>query len=521
MPAAMPTRSDTAFERASVLGRPLLLLAAAFVLRLPALVRPYFFSSDEAAYSALAVRMLHGADPYVGAVDHKPVGVDLVYAGIYAIAGANHIVAVHLVLVAVVWATAVTIGRIGALAGGNRAGSLAAFFYVCASAVGMPRDVQPANTELLLNLPTVVAAWLVYRTLTRDRSNPSKDRAAVAVFLLAGVLTGIAALFKYQAALAGIAWATATVWPPRRTDDAVRRLAALAAGFVMVAAILCGYFYLRGEWDAFTFWGWRYNFTYIAAMSTREKGASLLLRTGIICLFWLPLLLFAVAGRRPGRVPLLVVLWLVVECAAVSIGGRFFLYYYLVVLPPLSLAAALGADALVDRRRKTAAGIAVLGAVAIVVSTVLAWTWQRIRPEFLREHDVEVAVGTYIGTHSSPGDRLFVWGNASEIYYFANRVMGTRFAFCNYHAGKIWGSWSYAVDAGDTSMFVVPRAWTELLEDLDRAPPAFIVDSAAGGIANFDRHPIGRYEELARRVARNYRLETVVDGVPIYRRQAH
>jgi len=160
-------------------------------------------------------------------------------------------------------------------------------------------------------------------------------------------------------------------------------------------------------------------------------------------------------------------------------------------------------------------------AVAIVVSAVLAWTWQRIRPEFLREHDVEVAVGTYIRTHSSPDDRLFVWGNASEIYYFANRVMGTRFAFCNYHAGKIWGSWSYAVDAGDTSMFVVPRAWTELLEDLDRAPPAFIVDSAAGGIANFDRHPIGRYEELARRVARNYRLETVVDGVPIYRRQAH
>ncbi len=113
-----------------------------------------------------------------------------------------------------------------------------------------------------------------------------------------------------------------------------------------------------------------------------------------------------------------------------------------------------------------------------------------------------------------------MWGNASQIYYFANRVMGTRFAFCNYHTGKIWGSWAYAVDAGDTSMFIVPRAWTELLEDIDRTPPAFIVDSGAGKLASFDRHPIARYPALAERVARGYTLDAVVAGVPIYKRQA-
>jgi hypothetical protein len=231
-------------------------------------------------------------------------------------------------------------------------------------------------------------------------------------------------------------------------------------------------------------------------------------------------LLAAFAIRR-GRLPVVVAAWFACACAAISIGGRFFLYYYLMALPPLSLAAAIGTKALLERRRAGALkAIAALGAASIVASMALAWTWQRIQPQFQREHDVEVAVGNYVRTHSRPDERLFVWGNASQVYYFANRMMATRFAFTNYHTGKIWGSWSYDVDAGDTSMFVVPRAWSELLEDLDRTPPEFIVDTGAGRLANFDRHPIGRYEELARRVAREYRLDAVVSGVPVYRRQA-
>lgn len=521
MPAAMPTRSDTAVARANALGRPLLLLAATFALRLPALVRPYFFSSDEAVYSALAVRMLHGFDPYAGAVDHKPVGLDLLYAAVYAITGPNHIAAIHLLLVVVVWATAVQVGRIAALVEGGPAASIAAFLYVCASAAGMPRDVQPANAELLLNLPTAVAAWLVCRVVARERADGRLGDASIGALTVAGMLTGVAALFKYQAGLVGAAWAVAVVWQSRGDRRTVLQLAALSFGFFLVAAGLCAYFYVRGEWNAFAFWGWRYNFTYIAAMTGREKLTNLLVRTSIASAFWLPLVLLAAVAARLGRVPVVVAAWFVSACAAISIGGRFFLYYYLVALPPLSLAAAIGAKALLEKRRTGAlTAIAALGAMAIAASTALAWTWQRIQPQFQREHDAEVAVGNYVRAHSTPDERLFVWGNASQIYYFANRVMATRFAFTNYHAGKIWGSWSYAADAGDTSQFVVPRAWSELLEDLDRTPPEFIVDTGAGRIANFDLHPIGRYEELARRVARGYRLDAVVAGVPVYRRQA-
>jgi hypothetical protein len=521
----MPTRSDAAVDWANALRQPLVLLAATLALRLPALVGPYFFSSDEAVYSALAVRMLHGADPYAGAVDHKPVGVDLFYAAVYAVTGPNHMLAIHVLLVLVVWATALLVGRVALAVAQDRAASLAAFFYVCASAAGMPRDVQPANTELLLNLPTAAAAWLVCHAVIRRAADEVGEGNVLGLLLAAGALTGVAALFKYQASLAGLAWAAAVVQSSRTPSRTVRRLGALGAGFLIVAAGVCAYFYFRHEWDAFTFWGWRYNFTYIAALTVRETLTNFALRTGTVALFWLPLLALAIVGAWGRRLPLLVVAWLACECVALSVGGRFFLYYYLIALPPLSVAAALGAATVFRRhtsgsRRWVAVGVAVLGAVSVLVSATLVWRWPTILPEFQREHDVETAVGEYVRTHSSPDDRLFVWGNASQIYYFADRVMGTRFAFCNYHTGKIWGSWAYAVDAGDTSMFVVPRAWNELLEDLDRTPPAFIVDTGPGRLANFDRHPIARYPELARRVARGYRLDAVVAGVPIYKRQA-
>ncbi|HEY2906454.1 MAG TPA: hypothetical protein VGJ29_11195 [Vicinamibacterales bacterium] len=523
----MPTRSDAAVERADALGRPLVLLAATLALRLPALVRPYFFSSDEAVYSALAVRMLHGVDPYVGAVDHKPVGVDLLYAAVYAVTGPNHMFAIHILLVLIVWSTALVLARAAVLVSGNRAACLAGLFYVCASAAGMPRDVQPANTELLLNLPTAVALWLVCRAVVRPvPAAETEPRDHLGLLAAAGVLTAVAGLFKYQASLVGVAWAVAVVQASGASSRTLRQLTALAAGFLAIAAGLCGYFYFRGEWDAFTFWGWRYNFSYIAALSAREKEWNLVRRTGTMMLFWLPLVTLAIVAARRRALPLVVIAWLACECIAVSVGGRFFLYYYLIALPPLAVAAAIGAAAATmfrpGRRFAGSAGraVAVLAAVSIVASATLAWTWQTIQPDFRREHDVESAVGDYVRTHSAPDDRLFVWGNASQIYYFANRVMGTRFAFCNYHTGKIWGSWAYAVDAGDTSMFIVPRAWAELLDDLDRTPPAFIVDTGAGRLASFDRHPIGRYKELAERVARDYRLDAVVAGVPIYRRQA-
>jgi len=508
----------TALDRLTALSRPAPLLLITLILRGSVVFLRQFFSGDEAIYAALAVRMLHGHLLYAGAVDHKPPGVSVLYAAVFFVAGQNHLAAVRTVLILVVWATAVVVGRIGATLAGSGA-TMAGLLYTCASAAGEPRDAMAANTELFLNLPIALAALLVARRYAAAHGGASAGTLSgrAGALFLAGALTALGGLFKYQSSLAGIAWVAALLASERFSARLASGLAALAAGFLLVAAGVCGFFYLRGAWDPFVFWAWQYNFSYIGALSSHDVLRNFLKGTPEMALFWSPLLGLAAVAIAARRVDFLTAAWLAAMCLAITVGGRYFRFYHLMALPALSIAAAAGAIVLAERRSRWGRLAAGLLAASVIVSAVFPWIWWKVQPAFEREHETLLAVGDYIRTHSAPGARLFVWGNSPQIYAFADREMATRFVFCNYHIGKIWGSWAWDVDAGDTSQYVVPRAWTELLEDLDRAPPDLIVDGGAGRLANFDRHPISRYPQLAARL-KGYRLEAVIAGVPVYRR---
>src|SRR5262249_31416199 len=115
----------------------LLIAAATLTLRLPLLVQPFFFAQDEATYSALAVRPLAGSTPYASAVDHKPPGAELTYAAAYAVAGRNHLFAVHALLLAIVAVTSVVISEVAVAIAGPPA-RIAGLLYAIASTLGPP-----------------------------------------------------------------------------------------------------------------------------------------------------------------------------------------------------------------------------------------------------------------------------------------------------------------------------------------------------------------------------------------------
>src|SRR5256885_8844966 len=71
------------------------------------------FPYDEAHYSALAHKILSGALPYAGAVDHKPVGIELTYAACFAVFG-DRMWALRLVAMVIVACTGWWIGRTAA-----------------------------------------------------------------------------------------------------------------------------------------------------------------------------------------------------------------------------------------------------------------------------------------------------------------------------------------------------------------------------------------------------------------------
>jgi hypothetical protein len=97
--------------------------------------------------------------------------------------------------------------------------------------------------------------------------------------------------------------------------------------------------------------------------------------------------------------------------------------------------------------------------------------------------------------------------------------MATRFAFTNYHAGIIWGTNAIPGSAHPAvPSLVVPRAWTELLDDIARTPPAVIADAAAGGLHDFEGHELEKYPQLWTIVQNQYRYETTRSGIRLYRR---
>lgn len=471
----------------------------AFVTRLPALT-DRFYSNDEATYSALAARMDAGGTMYADAVDHKPPGIVSTYAAVFHVAGVYRIAAVRLALILVVALTGIAVGELAARLASDPRARVAGVLYVLASATGFPDNVQAANTELLLNLPLTMAAIAAAMAISAGRA-----ASALALAVAAGALTGVAGLFKYQAALAGLAWLWAAAAARTRPRISVAMAAGLAFGFGAVGAALLWHYASVGHLDAFLFWGWRYNFAYIASMPLERQVGRALVRTTAIALWWAPLVVLAVRRRRVDGAGV----WLAVMGIAVAAGGRYFGNYYLMLLPPL---AVLAARSEVPRRFVVAAG------ALAAVSVTLAFFWLPLRP-VLRDEDVRYReVGGWLRGHSSPGDTIFVWGDSAQVYVYARRLMGPRFAFANYHTGRIWGTGADEPDAAPREDLVVPRAWAELGDDFRRAPPRFVVDAAAGGLHGFGGNALSKYPAIWQEIDANYRLVSTVAGVPIYQR---
>ena len=145
--------------------------------------------------------------------------------------------------------------------------------------------------------------------------------------------------------------------------------------------------------------------------------------------------------------------------------------------------------------------------------------WDHFQPSE-RAVDLQYrAAGDWIRDHTSPEDTLLVWGDSPQIYVYSQRLMGTRFAFTNYHTGTIWGTGAWpGAPAPTMPELAVPRAWDELLADMRTSPQHVIADAAAGGFHNFDGQSLERFPRLWEIVNRQYRYEATAGGVRMYLR---
>ncbi len=475
----VPTHKSRRF-RLAALGIIFLTIA----IRLPSLVHPQPIDS-EAMYSVVANEIVDGGRPYIDAVERKPPLLFWTYAAVFKVAGKFNWKALH--IVALVWTLCAMAGLyvIGRELFNRNAGLIAALFYGVFQHWWTWKNLT-FDGEMLMNLP-IIWAWAIALRRSSSRLRPA--------LFPAGALLGAAFLLKQPAAIAAVPLGVYLLLPSYRASRSLTRMnsiiqaAILTAGFLAAVGLVTIVLWKQGILHEAFYWT-------IADHDVPhvfwQKG---IVNTLIFLGACLPLVMTAERIALFGL--------LAASAIGAAVGARFYPHYYVQLIPPLALLAAPYYARLWSRTMqpphwllRPAVTYAWLSLTVIAFSII---HWTGLAPRW-----VPSEAGRYLSTHSSPDDRIFVWGQTSKMYLEAHRRPACRYIITAPLTGHIFGGLLPGVD---TRNRIVPGAWENLQQDFAKHPPTYIVDiqndpkTAQDSVKNF---PIlakllkERYQPVAR-----------------------
>ena len=412
-----------------------IIIVIVLILRSPTLL-PSLYNGDEGYYGTIANDTLDGGIVYHTAVDTKPPGIYYIYIAVFKLAGRNNLLAVHILAILVVIATALVVRRIGARMADDWAGAWAGIGYAIFVHAYRAGDTLAANTEIFASL---FLALSVLAFLHGER------KAGWGWMFFSGALVGVATLIRQPSALtlAAIAAYLVYSWVIPRTQSFGRFLAAGSAvvtGFIAVIAALAWYYHWLGNLHDAYLWGWAFAIRYVESETTflyvlkrlATVHLGVMLCWGLLWYFGIWQVVKTLRSFRQGKpVPanaILLIVWLVLSYLAIFIGWRFPGHYHLPVLPPLSILAGQAFSGFIAKQRRSPhrhwqwIRTAIIGAAAVpaIGFLIVAFATRTQEFDFL-------PLVQQIVKRTSPGDRIFVWGSSPRLYSFSDRRLATRF----------------------------------------------------------------------------------------------
>lgn len=461
-------------------------------LRLPSMFEPRWYR-DEGIFAAIAQALREGQGLYGDAWDNKPPFIFLTYAAIQETLGGS-VLMLHLVTTVVVLITQLLLFLLARQLLGLRRATVAAILF--ALVMGTPViEGNLALTETYMILPTTLA-MLLYVSASR----PASTRRLVAC----GAALGVAAGYKQVAVFDAAALAVVVALIEPRTR---RALAALAGGWLAVQVGIAAAFLAAGSFSDY----WYAVAGSLGAYSDRAPAvhpaerALFLAPAAVVCAG------LALRRQRGGVVTPrdLPLVWLAFAVAGATASGFTFPHYLQQAAPGAAITlASIELRAPTPRRlaQVLAVGL-VAAAVAVQFGTVLRDRDQVQVARYYRAffaHPFErgenadyelrfdggaVAVrdiATLLRQDAADG-ALFSWSEFPWLYTASGRTNPTRY------------STTFLASLHDD-------AESEMLRDLAREPPAYIVISSNVEMSfpGLDEFVQGRYIEL--RAAGDWRL---------------
>ena len=485
-----PTHRSRKF-RFAALGIILLTVA----IRLPSLVHPQPIDS-EAMYSVVANEIVDGGRPYIDAVERKPPLLFWTYAAIFEVVGKFNWMALH--FVTLLWTLCAMAGLyvIGSELFDRNTGLIAALLYSIFQPWWTWKNLS-FDGEMLMNLPIIWAWAIAFR--------PNSSRLRPELFI-AGALLAAAFLLKQPAAIAAVPLGIYLLLPSYRASrnltptNSIIQATMLTLGFFValssVAIILWKQdilhdafywtiadhdvphvFWQKGMVNTLTFLGVCLPLIIGSTMSCRDKSG-----------IW--------SGGTAERTALLGLL--AASAIGAAAGARFYPHYYVQLILPLALLAApyyarLWSRTIQPHHWLLRPGVTYLWlALTIIAFSIRHWAG-------LVPRRVPSEAGRYLFAHSSPDDKIFVWGQSSEIYLDAHRRPACRYITTFPLTGYVFGG---PIPGLDTSSRILPGAWSTLQRDFARHPPAYIVDVRPDPKSAY--YPVKDFPILAKLLAERY-----------------
>ncbi|MFN8514024.1 MAG: hypothetical protein U0232_13710 [Thermomicrobiales bacterium] len=465
---------------------------------------------DAAGYATAAYWWANGDTLYQDLTITRPQGIFVVFRAIEAV-GLGSSRGIHIAAALVASACALALYAVVASIWDRKIalGSAALFTLLFATPVF---DGYTANAELFMLLPLLFSLAL----LLRADAYPLGGWRTTLLLAGSGFLIAAATLIKPAAVvtvpLAGL-WLLLRALRERASWRVVRWAGgALAVGLVLGGgpAILHGW---RTVPDLYFSAVLFYRVTQDSVLTeTAGSQVARMVQGVTYIVFRLPILLFVPLGmwtlRRSGaRAATFWWLWFGSSYAGVALGGSWTLHYYQQLVPSLAVAAVLGLNHLLSRPRR--GGWLLAQALALAVGGVLLVTLVDLqahgpRPADMAEYansPVEVVseigpIAAYLRAHTAADETIFVAYDQADIYYLSQRRPAIR--------------WIYPRELKWT-----PGAFAELVARLDdpATAPRYVV-----GAQPFDASGFDRDGALRAVIARDYRVETVIGPVQLYRR---
>ena len=491
------------------------------LLHIPFLEQPFDNDSGANAYHA---RLIVRGEPLYGThhpAHHLP-GLYYVYASTFWLLG-DALWTIKLVLIPWTIATAYVLHRLGVLLFDKPVGLLAAFFYIILTA-HIELFGSSGQTELFANLPRIAAFLVLMQLVLKNR--PAWH------FALVGLLSAAAILFKViylsPLALAGFVL-LATLWPARKSAQAWRTMVgrALWIGVGLVLGLLPAalYFYFVDLLPQLLM-VFSLGSTYVNVINSIPAIGE---HT------WLLFLLFPLLGLALNNAALLggslagallimvnktlrktpalyVVVWYGLAFVEASANRRFFLHYYLLLVPPLTLLAAwfllkIYRD-LKALSYKTGPALILGGLLALILAISIqqnfayyyhylqyrlgAVTYQGFLLKGWPEEGPKLVqvqnLADYIAQRTTPADHIYYWSYHVQLYYLADRRAPIE---------VIWPEYIEAYEGSRQRIFGPTTRYIVVDTDINIPTPAWIY---------------ARLDE-------DYELETTIDGQAIYRRR--